>query len=120
MIDINVLALAYLGDSVYDLYIREYLISKNIVNVNELQSESIKYVSAKSQSYYLDKISEFLTEKELDIVKRGRNHKSHKATKNTDISTYKNATGLETLIGYLYLEDKERLDEIMKLIERDD
>ena len=118
--DKNVLALAYLGDSVYDLYIREYLISKNIVNVNELQSESIKYVSAKSQSYYLDKISEFLTEKELDIVKRGRNHKSHKAPKNTDIVTYKNATGLETLIGYLYLEDKVRLDEIMKLIERDD
>lgn len=118
--NINVLALAYLGDSVYDLYIREYLISKNIVNVNELQSESIKYVSAKSQSYYLDKIKDHLTEKELDIVKRGRNHKSHKAPKNTDISTYKNATGLETLIGYLYLEDKVRLDEIMKLIERDD
>lgn len=117
--NINNLAMAYLGDAVFELYIREYLLRKNIVKVNELQKEAIKYVSAKNQVRLLDKINEFLTLEELEIVKKGRNAKSHKAPKNTDILTYKHATGFETLIGYLYLNNKQRLDEIINKILED-
>ena len=117
--NINVLALAYLGDAIYEIYIREYLLNKNIVKVKELQEEAIKYVSAKSQSEFLKKIIEnnFLNEEEIAMIKRARNHKSHKAPKVTNIITYKNSTGLEALIGYLYLNKKRnRIEEIMKYI----
>lgn len=117
--NINVLALAYLGDAIYEIYIREYLLNKNILKVKELQEEAIKYVSAKSQSEFLKKIIEnnFLNEEEISIIKRARNHKSHKAPKGTNIITYKNSTGLEALIGYLYLNKKRnRIEEIMKYI----
>lgn len=116
--NINSLALAYLGDSIYEFYIREYLIDKGTLKVNELQKEAISYVSAKKQSEYLMKMIEdnFFSENELSIIKRARNHKSH-SSKSTDIRTYKNSTGLEALIGYLYLsENKERITEIMQYI----
>ena len=111
------LVFAYLGDAVYELYIREYLIKKGIKNVNALQKATIGYVSAKAQSEILSKIIDggFLTEEEIDIVKRGRNAHSH-SSKTTDITTYKRSTGLECLIGYLYLNDKNRLDEVMGVI----
>lgn len=117
--ELNTLALAYLGDSVYELYIREYLLKKSIVKVKELQQEATSYVSAKSQTKILEKIKNYLSEEELEIVKKGRNAKSHKAPKNTDILTYKHATGFETLIGYLYLNNQIRLKEIMKMIVED-
>ena len=117
--NLNTLALAYLGDSVYELYIREYLLKKGIQKVNILQKEAIKYVSAKNQTLILDKIKEYLSEEEVEIVKKGRNTKSHKAPKNTDILTYKHATGFETLIGYLYINDQSRLEEIMNKILED-
>lgn len=111
------LILAYLGDAVFELYVREYLINNQIKKVNELQKESLKYVSAKSQRNILEKLIEEdqLTEKEQDIVKKGRNTKMHKS-KNNDIITYHKATGFECLIGYLYQNDKNRLKEIMEKI----
>lgn len=112
----NTLALAYLGDSVYELYIREYLLKKGIVKVKELQHQATCYVSAKNQVKILENIKNHLSEEELEIVKKGRNAKSHKAPKNTDILTYKHATGFETLIGYLYMNDQNRLKEIMNMI----
>lgn len=115
----NVLALAYLGDAVYEIYIREYLIKKGIVKVKELQAESINYVSAKAQSHYLKFLlnQDFFIEEELSIIKRARNHKGSSHPKNTDIITYKYATGLEALVGYLYLEkNQNRINEIMKKI----
>lgn len=117
----NSLALAYLGDSVYELYIREHLINKGIVKVNELQKEAIKYVSATGQAAILQSLidNNYLTSEEMTIVKRARNHKSHKHPKNTDIITYKLSTGLEALIGYLYLNDKKKLDNIMNIIKED-
>ena len=120
MIDMNknVLTLAYLGDAIYELYIREYLISKNISKVNLLQTEAIKYVSATGQAKYLKEMidNNFFNEEELNIIYRARNHKSHKS-KSTDIITYKHSTALEALIGYLYLENnKKRIDEIMNYI----
>ena len=114
----NNLVLAYLGDAVYELYIREYLINKGISKVNDLQSESLKYVSAKSQSNHLKRLidSDFLTFDEIDIVKRGRNMSSHKS-KSTDIITYKRSTGLECLIGTLKTEKNDkRIKEIMEFI----
>ena len=117
--NINVLALAYIGDSIYDIYIRKYLIKRGITKVNNLQKRAIKYVSASGQAKYLKQMidTNFLTIQEIELVKRARNHKSHKCPKNTDVTTYKNATGIEALVGYLYLkEDKERLDQIMNFI----
>ena len=115
--EINSLVLAYLGDTIYEDYIREYLINKKIGNVNDLQKESINYVSAKAQAYFLEKLMDknFFSEEELRIIKRARNHKNNSHPRNCDIITYKKATGLEALIGYLKLENKlERIDEIMK------
>lgn len=116
---INVVTLAYLGDAVYEMYIREYLIKSGIAKVDNLQREAIKFVSAKSQvnilNYLLD--NNLLNDSEKEIVKRGRNYKRETHPKNTDIITYKISTGFEALIGYLYLNDMiSRIDEIMKYI----
>lgn len=112
----NILVLAYLGDSVFELYIRNYLIDK-FAKVNTLQNEAIKIVSAKGQANLIKKLidNNILNEKETSVFNRGRNAKCSHHPKNTDIITYKQATGFEALIGYLYLEDKKRLDEIIKL-----
>jgi ribonuclease-3 family protein len=114
--DINVLALAYLGDSVYEIYIREYLIKKGIEKVKNLQEEAVKFVSAKSQASFLKKMIDenFFTEEELSIVYRARNYKGSRHPKHTDIITYKYSTGFEALIGYLYLEKRE--DRIKKIV----
>ena len=116
---INVITLAYIGDAVYEVYVREYLVKKGIAKVEELQNEAVKYVSAKSQckilSYLMD--NNLLTEIELDVVRRGRNYKRTSHPKNTDIITYKMSSGFEAMIGYLYLNnDKDRLNEIINYI----
>lgn len=110
----NNLVLAYLGDAVYELRVREYLINSGICKVNDLQRESIKYVSAGSQACVLEKLMDinFFSQDEIDIIKRARNAHSH-SSKSTDIVTYKKSTGFEALIGYLYLNDKKRLDEVI-------
>lgn len=121
LMEVNVLVLAYMGDTVYENYVRKYLINKGIGNVNDLQKEAIKYVSAKSQAKYLEELlnNDMLFEEEISIVKRARNYKTTSHPKNCDIITYKLATGLEALIGYLDLnENKERIDEIMDFILR--
>ena len=118
--EINVLVLAYLGDTIYEDYVRKYLIvNKKYANVNDLQKESINYVSAKAQAKFLTDLADkdFFTEKELSIVKRARNHKGVSHPKNCDVVTYKYATGFEALIGYLELSNnKERINQIMKEI----
>ena len=101
--EINVLVLAYLGDSIYENYVRKYLIDKGFSNVNDLQTESIKYVSAVSQAKYLQSMldEDFLTQEEIDVFKRARNYKTTSHPKSCDIITYKYATGLEAVIGFL-------------------
>ncbi len=119
VLEVNVLVLAYLGDTIYENYVRRYLINKGIGNVNELQKEAIKYVSAVSQAKYLTEMidNNILLVDELDVVKRARNYKTTSHPKSCDIITYKHATGLEALIGYLDLNNnKERIDEIMNFI----
>ena len=124
LITMSPLVLAYLGDTVYESYIREHLIRQNINRkVNNLHKLAIQYSKAKAQATIIHELDE-LTEEEMKIFKRGRNQKSHTAPKNADIIDYKYATGFEALIGYLYLsEDKERLEYIVKkgieIIERD-
>lgn len=117
--EINVLVLAYLGDSIYENYIRKFLINKGIANVNDLQTESIKYVSAVNQARYLQLMldNNFLTEEEFDVFKRARNYKTTSHPKSCDIITYKYATGLEAVIGFLDLTNNtERIDKIMNFI----
>ena len=109
------LVLAYLGDSVYELYVREYLINLGIAKVNDLQNKSLEYVSAKSQKLILENLENYLTSNEQEIVKWGRNAKG-RISKTTDIITYRTSTGFECLIGYLYIHNKKRLNEIMKQI----
>ena len=119
VLEINVLVLAYLGDTIYENYVRHFLINKGIANVNDLQTESINYVSAKAQANFLERMIEcnFLSDEEIGVVKRARNYKSNSHPKNTDILTYKHATALEAVIGYLDLiNNKNRIDEIMKFI----
>ena len=121
MIDMNSLVLAYLGDAIYEVYIRKYLIDKGIVKVKQLQDESIKYVSAKSQAKYLREMIDlnFFNNEELGIILTARNHKNNHKPKNCDIITYKYATGFEALIGYLYINDKfDRLEQIIDFITR--
>lgn len=117
--NINVLVLAYLGDSVYEIYVREKLIKDGFSNVNALQKESIKYVSAKAQAKFLDNLikNDFFDSDELEVIKRGRNYKTGRHPKNCDVITYKYATALETLIGYWYLTDnKYRIKKLMEFI----
>lgn len=121
LLELNVLVLAYMGDSIYEKYVREKLIRDGIGNVNDLQSKSIMYVSAKAQAKYIQEMIDngMLEGFEKDIVKRARNNRSNSHPKNCDIITYKYATGLEALIGYLYLSgNNDRIDEIMNYILR--
>jgi len=114
--------LAYLGDAVYEIYIRTMLINKGLVKVDKLQKEAVKYVSAKAQSDFLKKLikNNLLNPIELEVVMRARNHKIHHHPKNTDILTYKHATAFEALIGYLYIEKNyQRLEEIIAIILED-
>lgn len=106
---------AYMGDAVYEKFIREYVIRQGLCKNGLLHKKSIKYVSAKGQSQILKEIEDFLTDEEKDIVRRGRNSNPHSTAKNVDIVEYKYATGFEALIGWLYLNEKEeRLEEILK------
>lgn len=119
VVEINSLVLAYLGDTIYENFVRRYLINQGIAHVDELQKSAVKYVSAKSQAAYLQKMTNdnFLSLEELNIVKRARNYKTTSHPKNCDIVTYKYATGLEALIGYLDLSNqKARVNEIMEYI----
>lgn len=114
------LKLAYIGDAIYEIYIRRYLIENYKDKMNIIHKKSTKYVSAKAQADILRKIEEILTDEEKSVIRRGRNTKSNSVPKNTDISEYKYSTGFEALIGYLYLSKKiERIDQIIKKILED-
>lgn len=117
MTQLNGTTLAYIGDAVYELIIREALINKGFTKVDNLHREAIKYVSAKGQAEALDHIYEELTEEEVSFFKRGRNATSDRKPKNTDLAIYKKATGFEALIGYLHISKKfERLQYLINII----
>lgn len=105
---------AYVGDCIYELYIRTKLVSKTNLKPHKLHIETIKYVKAKAQAELLGKIQDILTEEEQDIVRRGRNAQSHHTPKNSNVQEYSYATAFEALVGYLYLTKKfARLKEIL-------
>ncbi|PSJ31097.1 Mini-ribonuclease 3 [Peptostreptococcus russellii] len=113
---ISPLTLAYLGDTVYESYIREYLIRKNIfLKINDLHKLAIKYVNASAQSKAIKGIEGILTQEEENVFKRGRNHKKNTSAKNASVVDYRHSTGFEAVIGYLYLDgDDERLEYIIE------
>lgn len=107
-------ALAYIGDAVYDLYIRGKLISEGIRNTGKLHRSAVGYVKAAEQRKAYENIIKLLTERELQIAKRGRNANMGSIPKNANPSDYSHATAFETLLGYLYLKNnEERLLEIL-------
>lgn len=113
---LNSLALAYMGDAVYEEYVRRHLLQSGKVKPHQLHREGTKYVSAKAQCQVLFRMMEeqLLTEEEHAVVMRGRNAKSGTIPKNTDVQTYRYSTAFEALMGYLYLSvEKERLEELI-------
>ena len=110
---------AYVGDGVYELYIRTYLVNNSNAKPHKLHIESIKYVKAEAQARILEKIWDKLSEAEQDIVRRGRNTENHHLPKNAKPADYMHSTAFEALIGYLFLTKQEnRLQEILdKVIE---
>ena len=104
---------AYIGDAVYELYIRNKLINETNLKPHKLHIEAIRYVKAKSQAEKLSEIYESLTDEEKDIVRRGRNTQNHHLPKNSNVQEYMYATAFEALIGYLYLtKQNARLREL--------
>ncbi|ANU09283.1 hypothetical protein A1A1_04452 [Planococcus antarcticus DSM 14505] len=113
---LNALALAYMGDAVYEQSIREHLLRSGRSKPNILHRQSTTFVSAKAQAMVLKRLTEenFLTEAELAIMRRGRNAKSGSVPKNTDVQTYNFSTAFEAVLGWLYLkEEQARVDEII-------
>jgi ribonuclease-3 family protein len=107
---------AYVGDAIYELYIRTNLVNNTKLKPHKLHIESIKYVKAKAQAEILKKIENELSEDEKDIVRRGRNAENHHIPKNAEPADYMYSTAFEGLIGYLYLtKQDERLKEILKM-----
>ncbi|MFS0562399.1 Mini-ribonuclease 3 [Terribacillus sp. 179-K 1B1 HS] len=111
------LALAYMGDAVYEIYVRRHLLQKGEVKPNQLHQAAVTFVSAKSQAKVIRDWLEqdMLSEEEQAIFRRGRNAKSGTVPKNTDVQTYRYSTGFEALIGYHYLlENTDRLETLIQ------
>ena len=119
MILYNGESLAYIGDAIYELKIREYLLEKGYQDVNKLHKYAVKFTSGEKQALIVDYLikNEHLTEEEISYFKRGRNSGHSKNRRSISVISYKKATGFEAMIGYLYLSNQEnRLLELIKLI----
>lgn len=114
--ELSSLSLAFIGDSVYELFIRTKILSGGSRPAGELHKIAVGYVKAKAQSMAMHEISKSLSEEEMAIYKRGRNTNIHTVPKNADMNDYRQATGLEALVGYLFItKQEERLLEILEL-----
>lgn len=114
---LNSLALAYIGDAVYEEYIRHHVLLQGKTKPNRLHREAIRFVSAKAQAQVLKQMmnEDLLTEEETAVVRRGRNAKSGTVPKNTDVQTYRHSTAFEALIGYHYLSgSRERMEALIE------
>ena len=108
---------AYVGDCVYELFIRMQLVNTTKLNPHKLHVEAIQYVKAQAQAEILAKLYDELTEEEKDIVRRGRNAENHHLPKNANATDYMYATAFEALIGYLYLTKQDtRLKDILEKV----
>lgn len=111
---LNGIALAYIGDAVYEVYVRDHLLLKGITKPAMLQKQATNFVSAKAQAAIISQMEEknFLNEEEMIYFKRGRNAHSKTTAKNTDVITYRISTGFEAIVGFLHLTKQfKRLDE---------
>ncbi|MBE6035045.1 MAG: ribonuclease III [Clostridiales bacterium] len=120
---VNTTALAYIGDAVYEVYVRKYVLEQDSVDVNKQNKLAVKFVRAEGQALAIKKMMETLTDEERNLVKRARNRKITSKPQNADPVIYKLATAFEALVGFLYLSgDAERLEEVisqaMSLIEK--
>ncbi|MCR4600829.1 MAG: Mini-ribonuclease 3 [Clostridia bacterium] len=107
--------LAFVGDAVYEVHIREHVIQKGSLRPDAVNGRTVRYVRAEAQAAALDALQEQLTEEEAAVARRGRNHKVTSMPRNADLKIYKKATGFEALIGWLELAgEKERLRYIME------
>lgn len=110
------LTLAFVGDAVYELYVRSRLMESGSLSANKLHKMAINYVKAAAQAKSMRAIESMLSEEESAIYKRGRNSKSATVPKNADMAEYRVATGFEALMGYLYLsKQSDRLTELMRI-----
>ncbi len=109
------LTLAYIGDSIYDVIIRTVVVERGNRGANDLHKMTIQYVNAGTQAAMIEALYEDLNEEEMAVYKRGRNAKSYTTAKNASVTDYRKATGMEALIGYLYLQDK--MERILELIQ---
>jgi ribonuclease-3 family protein len=116
--NLNPLVLAFVGDGIYEIFVRTFIVSKNReMNVHKLHVKAISYVKAHAQSELMKAIMDELTEEEMNIYKRGRNAKSGTVPKNAEVVEYRTATGFESLFGYLYLtEQKDRINYFLEII----
>jgi len=113
--DISTLNLAFIGDAVFTLFIRDYLVKRHDAKAGELTKKCAKYCCASYQSMLYEKLKPQLTDEEMEIMKRVRNCKTNQKAKNATLADYKRATAFEGLIGWLYLrEERERLEEVLK------
>jgi len=111
---INTTALAYIGDGVYEIYVRKLMVTRGWAAADHLHRETVKYVRAESQAFAIKKIMDMLTPEEQDLIRRARNRKSVTKPRNADPVSYKMATAMEALIGFLFLTDQnDRIEEIM-------
>lgn len=114
------LNLAFIGDCVYEMLVRETLVAKANRPVNDLHRESVKFVSAKAQTEAFEKIKDLLTEEETAQFKRGRNAKTGHMPKSATVSEYHTATGIESLFGYLYINGRmDRIKELFSVIDNE-
>lgn len=113
--EMTILKYAYIGDAAFELFIREYLVKNKNIKINNLHKECTKIVCAHSQSIIIQALEDegFIDEDEINIYKKGRNTKTNSKSKNSNIQEYHRATGFETLIGYLYLNDIGRFDAVL-------
>ncbi|MDR2465578.1 MAG: Mini-ribonuclease 3 [Streptococcaceae bacterium] len=114
---LNGVALAYMGDAIYEVYVRRFILEKGVWRPTQFHHRAKHYVSAVAQSEIFKKmeIENFLTEDELSVFRKGRNAQSHTKAKNTDTKTYAISTGFEAMLGYLYLSEKtDRLEELIQ------
>ena len=111
------LALAYIGDAVYELAVREHLLKSGACKVGELHDKAVAYVRAERQSALVAEIETLLSAEELEVFRKGRNAKGSHQPPHASVGAYRRATGLEALIGYLYLRgERERLDRIFAVL----
>ena len=111
----NPLALAYIGDTVYDLFVRSKILCRGNRHVTDMHKEAVSFVKAQAQAKSIHEIENMLTDEEINVFKWGRNAKSNTVPKNAAVKDYHAATGFETLIGFLYMNDEwERLGELLE------